>query len=100
MPDQAELQAMRIAAGLTVDAATAPIIWDYADTSDPYGDFPFNPAEACIGRENFARAPDGMWISFQDLPEATTAILYRRMHEHPEDYWLMPPSNQFKPKED
>ena len=51
MPDQAELQAMRIAAGLTVDAATAPIIWDYADTSDPYGDFPFNPAEACIGRE-------------------------------------------------
>ena len=70
MPDQAELQAMRIAAGLTVDAATAPIIWDYADTSDPYGDFPFNPAEACIGREI------GGCGSIQDLPEATTAIFY------------------------
>jgi hypothetical protein len=50
---------------------------------DPYGIDPDLPEEYwTVGREYFARTPGSdIWVSFDDLPEATLKELWDR-HEH------------------
>jgi hypothetical protein len=52
---------------------------------DGYGDIPADefPEDCdCVGRSYFARSlPDGKWIYFGDLPEATLAEIERLMSE-------------------
>jgi hypothetical protein len=73
----------RRTAGLLIDAMTAEIDWNYAQTLDPYGDgLPLLPQEEQIGREYFARAPDSdIWVCVGDLPHATRDAIWRRF-EH------------------
>jgi hypothetical protein len=76
------LDALRRAVGLQIDPKTAEVDWEYAQTLDPYGDYPELPEEyQQIGREYFARSPGSdIWIGFRDLPEATrTALSGERM---------------------
>jgi len=76
------LDALRRAVGLQIDPGTAEVDWVYAQTLDPYGDYPELPEEYHqIGREYFARSPGSdIWIGFRDLPEATrTALSGKRM---------------------
>lgn len=70
---RAALHQERLAAGRLIDPATAEIMWWWAETLDPYGDGGLPPEAQCVGREWFARSPDGDWVSFSDLPEETRA---------------------------
>jgi hypothetical protein len=50
------LRALRKTVGLQIDPETAEVEWIYAQTLDPYGDYPDLPEECqCVGREYFAR---------------------------------------------
>jgi hypothetical protein len=75
--------AVRKEAGLKIDRETCEILWVFAQTLDPYG--VYDPAELeaanCwqIGREYFARSPGSdIWVSFYDLPDATTNALWEK----------------------
>jgi hypothetical protein len=87
------LDALRQAVGVHIDPETAEVDWIYAQTLDPYGDFPNLPEEyQQVGREYFARSPGSdVWISFGDLPEATRDALWKKRREKqrlpPEDPW-------------
>jgi hypothetical protein len=72
------LDALRKAAGLAIDPKTAEVMWWYAQTLDPYGDYPSIPDECDqVGRAYFARAPGSdVWINFFDLPQATEDALW------------------------
>jgi hypothetical protein len=54
--------------GLKIDPETAEVEWWYARTVDPYGIFPEEEGESCVGREYFAFSPEGEIVSFDDLP--------------------------------
>jgi len=70
--------AVRKEAGLKIDPETAEVDWIYALTLDPYGVYPDLPAD-CVGREYFARAPGSdVWVSFDDLPDATREALWEK----------------------
>jgi hypothetical protein len=74
------IRVSRKAAALRIDPATAEITWSWGQIMDPYGDDPDLPEEyQCVGRLYFARAPDGEWVSFYDLPAATKDALWKRM---------------------
>jgi hypothetical protein len=77
------LDALRQAVGLHIDPETAEVDWIFAQTLDPYGDFPNLPEEhQQVGREYFARSPGGgVWIWFGDLPEATCDALWKKRRE-------------------
>lgn len=85
------LDALRRAVGLHIDPETAEVEWTYAQTLDPYGDDPNLPEECQqVGREYFARSPGSdVWISFSDLPKATSDALWAKRRERhglpPED---------------
>jgi hypothetical protein len=67
--------------GLRIDPATARVFFVYAQTLDPYGDYPDLPEELYqVGREYFAVDPtEGIAVLVSDLPEATQAALdYKR----------------------
>jgi len=68
---------VRKQAGLQIDPATAEVTWEYAQTLDPYGIIVDLPREAQqVGREYFARSPGSdLWVSFDDLPDATREAL-------------------------
>jgi hypothetical protein len=72
--------AIRKEAGLKIDPETAEVAWWTAYTLDPYGVDPNLPAELQqFGREYFARSPGSdVWVSFNDLPEATLAVLSKK----------------------
>ena len=74
------LDALRKAAGLAIDPKTAEVMWRYAQTVDPYGDYPSIPDECWqVGREYFARAPGSdVWINFGDLPQVTKDALWAK----------------------
>jgi hypothetical protein len=74
------LHALRRAVGLSIDPDTAEVEWWYAQTLDPYGDFPDLPEESRqVGREYFARSPGSdVWIEFGDLPTATHDTLWEK----------------------
>jgi hypothetical protein len=74
------LRALRTAVGLPIDPETAEVEWIYAQTLDPYGDYPDLPEEyQQVGREYFARSPGGdVWIDFGDLPKATRDALWEK----------------------
>jgi hypothetical protein len=74
------LDTLRKAAGLAIDPETAEVEWTYAQTLDPYGDYPSIPDEYDqVGREYFARAAGTeAWIAFRDLPQATRDALWGR----------------------
>jgi hypothetical protein len=57
--------------GLTIDPATAETTFGWRDVNDPYGIRDQRYHLDCAGREEFARNPDGEWVHFHDLPEAT-----------------------------
>jgi hypothetical protein len=71
--------------GRHVDPATAEVDWWWWSTSDPYWLIPDVPEEDSeldppedeppIGRCFFARAPGGVWVSFEHLPAATVKAL-------------------------
>src|ERR1700710_2406674 len=74
-----ERDAFRKAAGRQIDAANCEVMWWYADIMDVYSDDEKISADSSIGREYFARAPDGPCIvNFGDLPEATRNALESR----------------------
>jgi hypothetical protein len=64
----AQFIAERIAEGLTINPDTAEVRWDYAQTLDPYGITTVPEEYQQVGREFFARNPDGIWVHFGDLP--------------------------------
>jgi hypothetical protein len=72
-----EFIAGRIAAGLLIDPANAEVMYDYGVCGDPYEIIDLADREGwCAGRRYFARAlPDGDWVSFHDLPDATRDAL-------------------------
>lgn len=74
------LDGLRKAVGLHVDPETAEVTWIYAQTLDPYGDYPNLPEEyQQVGREYFARSPESdIWVSFDDLPDATREALWKK----------------------
>ena len=74
------LVALRQAVGLQIDPETAEVLWIYALTVDPYGDYPDLPEEyQQIGLEYFARSPGSdIWVSFGDLPQATRDALRKK----------------------
>jgi hypothetical protein len=75
-----EFYRLRKAEGLKIDPATAEIFWTYEQTMDPYGIHPDLPEELQqVGREYFARNPGSdIWVSFDDLPDATRKALRAR----------------------
>ena len=64
--------------GLTIDPAIAETMFWYADVSDPYDILDEMYYEDCVGRVRAARNPGGVWVAFQDLPEATYEALWKR----------------------
>jgi hypothetical protein len=73
-----ERDAFRKAAGRQIDPTNCEVMWWYADILDVYGERKMS-ADSSIGREYFARAPDGPCIvNFSDLPEATRDALTSR----------------------
>lgn len=80
----AQWRAIRKEAGLKIDPETAEVFWTFAETLDPYGIYPDLPEECHqIGREYFARSPGSdMWISFDDLPDATRDALWEKHKSH------------------
>jgi hypothetical protein len=77
------LDALRQAVGLHIDPETAEFDWIYAQTLDPYGDYPDVPEEyQQVGREYFARSRGSdVWISFGDLPKTTRDALWKKRRE-------------------
>jgi len=73
--------ATRKEAGLQIDPKTAEVHWGWGQICDPYGIDPDLPEEYdCIGRIYFARSPgSGVWVSFDDLPEATREAFWDPM---------------------
>ena len=72
------LEALRRATGLAIDPKTAAVTWIYAQTVDPYGDYPSSPYDQ-VGREYFAHVPGTeVWINFGDLPDATRDALWEK----------------------
>ena len=79
--------------GLKINPETAEVRCIYAQTLGPYGVYPDLPEEyQQVGREYFARSPDGdVWVNFGDLPEATRDALWRKgcrqagLPDEPED---------------
>jgi hypothetical protein len=70
--------AIRREAGLRIDPETAEVLWEYAQTFDPYGVNPGLP-EQCqqVGREYSAGSPGSdIWTWFGDLPDATRTALW------------------------
>jgi hypothetical protein len=67
-------------AGQQIDPATAEVLWTYALMPDPYSVMDNVPDSYwVVGREYFARAPGtSVWVSFEDLPEATRDALWNR----------------------
>ena len=72
--------AIRKKEALKIDPETAEVDWLYEYTMDPYGVDPDLPEELRqVGREYFARSPDSdVWVSFQDLPDATVEALWAK----------------------
>ena len=78
------LDALRKEVGLHIDSETAEVEWTYAQTLDPYGDYP-NLPEGCqqVGREYFARSPGSdVWVWFGDLPAAARNSLWEKHKSH------------------
>jgi hypothetical protein len=72
-------QWLAIRKGLTIDPATAEVMWTYGYTLDPYGVYELSDEGKQIGREYFARSPGSdVWVSFDDLPDATAAALWEK----------------------
>ena len=71
---------IRKQAAKKIDPETAEVMWDYAQTVDPYGVRPDLWEEHwCVGRENFARSPASeIWVWFGDLSEAVETALWQR----------------------
>ena len=70
--------ATRKEAASMIDPETCEVLWDYADTFDPYGVDP-ERAIGQIGREYFARAPGSdIWVWFGDLSEAIRDALWKK----------------------
>lgn len=83
--EKAEIEewlAIRKEAGLKIDPETAEVTWWYGQTLDPYGvydEWELPEEFHQVGRERFACAPGSeVWVSFDDLPEATSDALYAR----------------------
>jgi hypothetical protein len=80
-----ELHEARRAEGAKIDPKNAEVTFWWTHELDPYGDIPaeeFPKEWECVGRSYFARSlPDGQWIYFGDLPEATVAEIERLMSE-------------------
>ena len=70
--------AIRKEEALKIDAATAEVFWEYAQTLDPYGIEPDLPERyQQVGREYFARRRGrDICVSFHDLPKATCEALW------------------------
>jgi len=79
MAKHAAFYADRIAAGRLIDPATARGMGQYTKILGPYG-LGWD-GEDCIGRTQFARAPDGDWVSFNELPLATCEAMWARADE-------------------
>jgi hypothetical protein len=82
--DEADLKEYKIElehrrqVGLTIDPATAETTFWWADMNDPYHILDEKYHEGQSGREYFARNPGGVWVDFNDLPEATRKALWQR----------------------
>jgi hypothetical protein len=72
--------AIRKEAGCKIDPETAEVLWNYAQTLDPYGVYGELPEEyRQVGREYFARPPGSdIWVWFGDLPDATRDRLWEK----------------------
>ena len=88
----AEAQAFladRVEEGKRIDPETCDIIKYKAAVLDPYGIFEVPDDWSCVGSARFARnLPDGDWVWFGHLPEATCKALFERM-EHERSRWRM-----------
>ena len=74
--------------GRELDPAEANVFFDYAQTLDPYGDDPDLPEELQqIGREYFAVTPDGIAVSFHDLPAKTVEALKEKQTQVDRKGW-------------
>jgi hypothetical protein len=77
------LNAFRRGEGRRIDPTTAELTWQYGQVLDPYAVDPNLPEEChCVGRVYFARRPGGgMWICFDDLPDATVYAIWKRIRK-------------------
>jgi hypothetical protein len=68
---------IRKKAALEINPEIAEVDFIYAQTLDPYGVYGIESGSEFdqVGREYFARNPDGVWIHWYDLPEATREAL-------------------------
>ena len=64
--------------GMTIDFTTAETTLGWADLNDPYNMLDEKHHDGQSGRKYFARNPDGTWVVFEDLPEATRNALWKR----------------------
>lgn len=75
--DVESFRAERREAGKAIDLKNCTLIKYYTETLDPYELFETHDEWSCIGSERFVRnLPDGCWVWFGDLPEATLKELY------------------------
>jgi hypothetical protein len=62
---------------LRIDPETAEVYGQHGNICDPYG---FGNEDWCVGYNCFARSPGSdVWVSFDDLPQATCDRLRARM---------------------
>jgi hypothetical protein len=68
---------IRKKAALEINPEIAEVDFIYAQTLDPYGVYGIESGSEFdqVGREYFARNPDGVWVHWYDLPEATRQAL-------------------------
>ena len=75
--------AERRAEGLRIDPAPCERACRIVPVIDPYGLLDLPEAEQCFSPEPFVRNPDGDWVWYGDVPEATFAAILAR-HEKEE----------------
>jgi hypothetical protein len=75
--EQERWLAVRREAAAKLDPETAEVTFNWGDMADPYG--LRRDDDSYYGRNYFARSPDGVWVSFDDLPAAVTNRLQARM---------------------
>src|SRR5262249_53719266 len=69
------------AEGLKVDPRTTKVCFSLGPDYDPYNLYP-EPGpddEHCVAQHRFALSPDGVWVSWWDLPRKTMDALQARL---------------------
>jgi hypothetical protein len=76
--EQGAWLALRKGAAAELDPETAEVTFTWGDICDPY-ELWVDDKDGTAGRNYYARSPGGVWVAFDDLPEAVCARLQKRL---------------------